>query len=424
MMTMKADRRTRRNWRALGPDREGATAIVVGLALTGVIGFAGLGTEVGLWYYTHRNMQDAADSGALGAATALWAGNVNDFAGEARAAAARYGFADGTGGVTVTVNNPPLSGNYAGNANAVEVIIQQPQPRLFSAAFIGAAPTITARAVALDNAPGKGCVLALDTGANASTFGNGTTDVVLTGCQLAVNSNSSSALTLVGGAEVHADSANIVGGISGASSLYTVHGVRTHSTPVADPYQDVAVPPFSGCNHTNFSAPKNGPPLTPGVYCNGISINGGANVQLSPGVYIVDRGSFFVAGNATVTGSDVTVVLTSSTGAPPATADIHGGATLNMTAPATGPTAGLAFFQDRNGIPGTVNDFSGGTTQNIIGALYFPKETITFAGGTDTGTGTGCTQLIADEIDFKGNANIALNCSGRGTKTIGGSPAK
>jgi hypothetical protein len=33
------------------------------------------------------------------------------------------GFTDGKKNVTVTVNNPPLSGAYAGNANYVEVII-------------------------------------------------------------------------------------------------------------------------------------------------------------------------------------------------------------------------------------------------------------------------------------------------------------
>ncbi|HZV93288.1 MAG TPA: pilus assembly protein TadG-related protein [Caldimonas sp.] len=404
-------------------DRDGATAVVAALAFTGVIGFAGLGSEVGLWYYKHRTMQAAVDSAALGAAQALYVSSAADYVSEARAAVARYGMVDGQGGVSVAVNKPPLSGTYAGNAKAVEVIVQQPQTPLISAAFLSSGPTINARAVALEGAGASGCVLALDAGASAATFGNGTTDVTLTGCSLIVDSNSSSALSLVGGASITAQSASVVGGVSGVSSLHTVDGVRTHAPAVADPYANVMAPSFLGCDHTRFSA-KGTVAMSPGVYCQGISINANAIVTMSPGVYFVDQGSFDVTGGATLTGSGVTIVLTSSTATNIATADIHGGAVVNLSAPTSGPTAGIAFFQDRHAVPGVTNDLSGGTTQNIIGALYFPNQKVTFAGGTNTGDGAGCMQIVADEIDFKGNANLAINCSGKGLKAIGGSTAK
>lgn len=407
----------------LARDTSGATAVVTGLVFTGLVGFVGLGTETGLWYYTHRTMQSAADSGALSAAAALQAGSANGYVGEAKAAAASYGFTDGVAGVTVTVHQPPASGNYTGNANAVEVIVQQAQTALFSAAFLSSGPTISARAVALQGAPGTGCVLALDAGASAATFGNGTTNVDLVKCGLYVNSNSSSALTLVGNARIEADSVSIVGNLPAAdrSSITSTQGITTGAAPAADPYQNVQVPQFTGCDHSNFSAPKTGT-LSPGVYCNGLSVTGNANVQLSPGTYIIDRGSFSVAGGSTVTGDGVTLVLTNSTGASPATVSIHGGATIDLSAPTSGAMAGIAFFQDRNGIQGTGNDFSGGTTQSITGAIYFPKETVSFAGGTNTNN--ACLQLIADEIDFKGNANFAVNCAGKGTRSIGSSSSK
>src|SRR5258707_3455918 len=59
----------------LADDTSGATAIVAALVSTVLIGFFGLGTETGLWYYKHRSMQAAADSGAVGAAVSLQAGN-------------------------------------------------------------------------------------------------------------------------------------------------------------------------------------------------------------------------------------------------------------------------------------------------------------------------------------------------------------
>ena len=45
-------------------DRSGTIAVLLALALSAIVGFAGLGTEVASWYYTKRAMQGAADAAA------------------------------------------------------------------------------------------------------------------------------------------------------------------------------------------------------------------------------------------------------------------------------------------------------------------------------------------------------------------------
>ena len=407
----------------LADDTSGATAIVAALVSTVLIGFVGLGSETGLWYYKHRSMQAAADSGAVGAAVALQLGNAG-YAAEAKATAAKYGFTDATAGTTVTVNKPPATGNFKANASAVEVIVQQPQTALFSSLFLASGPTISARAVALQGVAGNDCVLALDTGASASTFGNGTTDVNLVACGLAVNSNSSSALNLVGGATMTADSASIVGGYvdSGQATITTTHGIKTGADAVANPYGSMTIPPFSGCNSLSLSPHATTSVSGGATFCNGFSLNAGMTLNLSDGVYVIDRGSLTVNGGATLNVNNATVILTSSTGSNYATATINGGANVTVTAPTTGPTAGMAFWQDANAPKGTVDKFAGGATQNIEGAVYLPNQIISFAGGTQTGG--GCIQLVADEIRFVGNSNLEINCTGKGTKAIGSSTAK
>jgi hypothetical protein len=415
--------------RRFARSRDGVTAAISTLAFTGLVGFVGLGSEAGLWYYTHQTMQGAADSAAVSAAMAMLSGNsAAGITSEGQAAAAQYGLVDGTGKVTVTVNHPPASGAYAGNAAAVEVAIQQPQTALFSALFMANAPTISARSVALQvsSSSGNDCVLALDRGASASTFFNGNTNINLHKCGIAVNSTSSTALSIVGTADLAADSVTIVGSysVAGGATLTSTHGIATHAASTPDPYAGVALPSFSGCDHSSYSVPSHATvTLNPGVFCSGIKINAQATVTLNPGTYFIDRGALDVAGNATLSGNGVTIVLTSSGGASTiATVAIHGGATINLTAPSSGSLAGLVFFQDRNGIQGTGNDFSGGTTQNIKGAIYLPKETVNFAGGT--ATGTGCLQIVADEIDFKGNAELEINCTNTGVKPIGAASIK
>src|ERR1041385_4281317 len=62
--------------RQLIHDRRGAAAIMLAVALSGIVGFAGLGSEVAAWYFTTRAMQGAASSAAASAAAELAAATV------------------------------------------------------------------------------------------------------------------------------------------------------------------------------------------------------------------------------------------------------------------------------------------------------------------------------------------------------------
>jgi hypothetical protein len=96
---------------------------------------------------------------------------------------------------------------------------------------------------------------------------------------------------------------------------------------------------------------------------------------------------------------------------------INGNFNLNITAPTTGPTAGIALFQDRLACASCSNKLNGGSTQNITGAIYFPTNAIEYSGGASTG-GPVCTQLIAYTITFKGNSTFNSSCNSAGTKQI------
>src|SRR5207247_2689120 len=57
--------------RRLWHDRRGAGAVLLGLALPGLIGFAALGVETGLWYSIKWQNQNAADAAAWSAGIEL-----------------------------------------------------------------------------------------------------------------------------------------------------------------------------------------------------------------------------------------------------------------------------------------------------------------------------------------------------------------
>jgi Flp pilus assembly protein TadG len=417
-------------------DQRGATAIVTALWLSAMLGFAGLATQVSLWYVTQRNMQGAADSAAYSAAIAL---NNNEtsaqFTTEAQSVAGMYNFINGSG-ATVTVNNPPASGPNTSNSSAVEVIVSQSQPLMLAGLFLGSSPTIQARAVAATNVGGGGCVLSLDKAAvnnDADTL-SGNASLSLGQCSLYIDSPEKDALNMNGNASITAKAAFVTGGdqLSGNATLGNTP-LATGAPPAPDPYADVSIPSYSGCNQNSYSMFNNqtgtiNAGSTPYVFCGGLNLSGNSQLTLGAGTYIINGGTLGLSGNATLNAnSGTTIILTGNATNGYATLNISGNANVSIQAPSSGSLAGLAFFQDRNApSSGGTNSFSGNGYLNIVGAAYFPNQPVNFSGNASTappnGIASTCTQLIAFTLTFSGNSAISnSNCSGTGVASIGGS---
>src|SRR6516162_1212157 len=56
------------SWARFFRDRQGAVAVAVAVLLPVLIGLAGIGVEVGLWFAVQRQNQSAADAAAISAA--------------------------------------------------------------------------------------------------------------------------------------------------------------------------------------------------------------------------------------------------------------------------------------------------------------------------------------------------------------------
>jgi len=414
--------------RRLFNDKKGVTLVVAALGMIAALGLAGLGTEVGMWYFTKRHIQAAADSSAYSAAVARYRGESQvNYTTEADGVSASFGLADGVGGVTVAVNHPPTSGNYIADANAIEVIISEPQTAAISGLFLASAPTIVARAVALAGTPGNGCVLALDGASIDDIFNNGNVNVNLVGCDIYDNSPSSAALTVVGSASISANGAYIVGNYTttGGGSFSTVpvssggDGTNVNwSSPIADPYasylQAFSAP--TNCDYNNQSyqghANVSSTSFTSGqVFCGGLSVTGNSTVNFPAGIFYINGGSLSVGGGSTINAtSGTTFVFTGSS-----TASFAGGANVNVVGSNAGPFPGTAFAFDTPSTAGN-ESFQGGPTMNVVGAIYAPNNKVVWAGGSVT-NGTPCLQIVAQTIDFKGNATFGTNCTGYGFPT-------
>jgi hypothetical protein len=398
-------------------DQRGTIAVITALCATCLLGFAALAVDVVSWQAAQRTMQGVADAAAYCAMIAYNKNDGTSIVTQAKGISAGQGYVDGHNGVTVTVNRPPSSGGYTSNSAAIEVIVQQPQPRFLSGLVLANNPTVNARAVAaLIPGTGNGCILALDPIASGSIAVSGAGNLATTSCDVVANSSSATAMTIVGSGKMSTPCAVTGGGSPGVSvggggslALTTCASATTDAAATPDPYASVPTPAH-GSTQTNTCTGSSGT-LSAGYYPTGLSIGGSTTCTFSAGVYYVN-GNFSIAGSATVTGTGVTIFT-----AAPGSVSIGGSAQVTFTAPTSGADSGIVFFGDRTGSTSINNQFGGSASSNITGAIYFPAETVTYAGAA-TGH-SNCTQLIADMIVVRGSATFSHNnCTGTGVADI------
>jgi hypothetical protein len=428
--------RLRKFWQNEG----GATAVVIGIMSPIIIGGMALGGETGYWYYTKNKLQHAADVAAYSAGVRKRVGESGKPLQQAALQVATasgfvpamdYSKPNPVAG-NLAVNDPPADGTYKDKSEAVQVRLFETKPRLLSSIFSKEPVKIEASAVAMIIGTAGGspaCVLALSEDKSKAVEVTGNTSVTLNGCSVAANSVQPDAYYMPNStADLTADCISTVGGASikdpssGLLDLKTCSSAQEHAPKTLDPYADVAEPQYSGCDRTSSSVQgtitPRPDPVYGGIYvfCAGVNFTG--NTSFGKGLYIVKGGNMTASSKYKITGEGVTFFFAGNT-----VAQLSGQADLVLSAPTTGPLAGILFFSERcdPSAPATCNEvfqIEGGSDSNIRGAVYLPGSAIEFRGNS-TAT-NDCLQLIADKITFTGNSTLQMGsaCSTAGTKEV------
>jgi len=399
MKLCKAENRSRRS--------RGQVTVLLALGMSALMGFAAMGVDAGYLLYQKRRLQGAADAAAIAGALEVVQGTGNMLTAAAHDAALN-GFTSGVDGVSLTVNNPPSSGPYSSQPQAVEAILNLAQPTFFLRLLHIDTVNLTARSVAGARS-GPNCIYVLDPHASAA-FGT----VDLTGsasltanCGMVVDSDSSSAISLSGEATLSASAIGIVGGYSAPRGAITPTPV-TGISVAADPLASIAAPAVgTTCAQTNYALSGGTVTLNPGTYCGGIRLSGGATATLNPGTYILDGGGLTLSGGSSISGTGVTFYNTAgSPGNGFEPISLAGGSNISLSAPTSGPLAGILFFEDRSITSTETNDFTGSSSMTLNGALYFPTGALKYSGGNAS---TAYTIVVADTIDMSGASSATVN---------------
>jgi hypothetical protein len=313
------------------------------IMVTALLGMLGLVIDGGMAMAAYRRTQNAADTAAHAAAMSLFVGSSPSDAVTAAQTfmQTHYGIAPGD----VTVNIPPASGPYAGDARFAEAIVSRTHNN-YLIQVVGAPSSqgISARAVAGYEAiaSGEGAIV-LDPNARPGLSVQGGATMRVKGAVL-VNSQFSGldqygqtvtwpgyekqyAMTTSNNSTMQANLFLVRGGVDtvanytnydagGTSPLYCRYPSISPDPLRSMPAPTQAnTPSISNWTRQNAVSVSNGQNVTlnPGVYRD-IQITQGATVTFNPGVYILspqqNNEGLRINGSCTVTGTGVMFYLT------------------------------------------------------------------------------------------------------------------
>ena len=146
--------------------------------------------------------------------------------------------------------------------------------------------------------------------------------------------------------------------------------------------------------------------ISPGIYPS-ISVSGSGRLTLQPGIYVITGGGFSVSGAGIASGSGVLIYNAGSnfnggSGSSFGGFTLSGSGALSLTAPTSGPYAGIVIFQSRDNTHALA--ISGAAVVGLGGGtIYAPGATLNLSGSTQVGgSGQSSSTLIVNELTLSG----------------------
>ncbi len=365
---------------------KGQALILIAIAMAVLIGMTALAVDGGSAYLDRRSAQNAADTAALAAAFAT-ANNDPNWRQAALNSAAQNGYTNGTANIEVYKCNETGAscGQYQGNAEYIQVIITSTRPTFFSGLFGQNQITNRVQAIVRARAAQQGAmvngnaVVALAPHeCRAITF-QGTADMRLENGGIFVNSDCANQAFFNQSAagRLYAPSLQAVGGVT--YNPNSVHIPQIQTGVAQQPYPPSWLPdPSQFCNPSNTRNSLPGNNLAPGIYCLTSSLQ--------------------VNGNQTISGNGVTIVLLNGE------LRTNGNGTINISAPTSGPTKGLAIYLPLGNTSGvTIN---GNANTRLIGSVLAPSSNCKING--TSASALFRSQFVCYTIDLTGTGNTTI----------------
>lgn len=396
-------------------DDRGAVAVLVAAMLAVFLGLGAMVVDLGLTRDRSRVAQNAADAGALAAATCMASltsgcNNVAAATTKARSYITENGWDGATSGVTFDLAAATVSVALPLRAGST----------IFAGAVGQSAPAVSRSATATWNGAGSGCSLCVLKDMTLTANADLTLDQgdLLTDGNLALGPN---ARVVDTGGRIFVNG-TVTGSNLSRTLIQDVTGVLA---PTAVPKAGQITAPVVDVSGVL------GRPVAPspsGACTSGTYASVGNCTTFAAGTYVLTGLSSFT-GNGTVQATGVTFVLTCSStvlgvtrssacpsGGSGGSIEVKGRVTLNVSVSSPPVFAsiclGLAIVSDPNNTGGLLVNGGGGANTgrlNVTGSIYLRSGTLTYGGGPDLNVDGN---IIVGNYAGNGNPGIlhALGC--------------
>jgi Flp pilus assembly protein TadG len=378
-----------------GLRERGQALILIALAAVGLFGFAALAIDGSAAFSDRIHAQNAADTAALAAALTRIRGG--DWVQSGLARAGTNGYQNDGQSNTVHVHCPPEHGPYAGNLEYVEVVIESSVKTTFARVVgidqVNNLVTAVTHATLPTRAPlySGAAMVALKPDGRGTFRSHGTNETSVVGSGIFVNSNDACAFEQVGNSEIDTLAGiQIVGQACLHGSVTPADAIDTGAAPV--PYPPTNLPPEPTCTQ---DAVQNGNTLSPGNWSGNFPPRGVTFLQ--SGIYCVD-GMFMVNAHDILAGDGVLIYMRSG--------NVHwdGRAQINLTAPTSGPYAGLLIYMPMSNDEGLI--INGNSDSSFVGTFLAPASDIQVNG--TSGVSGYHSQIVGYTIDLIGTADMLV----------------
>lgn len=382
--------------------------ILIVFSIIGLIGMTALAIDGGNAYVDSRRAETAASAAALAAATTRIEGG--DWRAAALATARDNGYNNDGITNTVELNTPPISSDYNGNPEYIEVIItshlrtyfgsvigvseitnrvtvvSQSKPAILGELFDGAALVSLAPHSKCDN--------------HRSFWIHSEATVVLEGGGLFVNSNNPEcAFISFGSGSVRVQGTEPILVVGGAQvqkpRLITPFPMQTGVPPI--PYPPPFQLPKVGCGDKIATVDELGGTMTSGAWDEEIFPPEGVTT-LGSGTYCIG-GDFILEGGQVLKGSHVVFVVDGQV-------KISGNAEVDLRAPRNGDNEGLLIYMpiDNHNILA----LNGNNESRYQGTILAPGADVRLNGLDSTNGAAYHSQIIGYYIEVDGTDNIII----------------
>lgn len=387
--------------------RGGGIAVTFALSLPAVVVLAGVASDYAIMTKLRSELQDIADAAAMAGAREVPLANADPkHVGNAARTFAIYRLmGDGAGSTDTSLDGRiAIDVEVAKDLSTVKVDIREDWAPFFAHFVSKTVTPVRVSAVARFVGRSNICALglskyktAIDVDASARLTANR--------CGIFSNSRDSNSLRIAQAATVRASMICSAGGASISSSASVSPKVLTDCPVLEDPLANRPPPEVGPCKQKNMVVDGKTVSLDPGVYCGGVTIKGNAKVTLNPGVYVIKDGGFVVMNTASVRGEGVGFYVTGKAAGFNFTTDTQ----VSLSAPISGPLAGLLIFEDRSMQVSITHKISSNDARRLIGTLYLPVGNLLIDAKEPVADQSAYTAILAKSMELRSGPNLILN---------------